>query len=372
MRVLTLNVGSTGLKAASFEMEAGALGSLWPVLKARAQTALAGDAQSILLNALDAMPEPARAPDVIVHRIVHGGPLVEPCELNHAVVGTLRALAVWAPAHQPAALALMEAARHAWPGARHGAAFDTTFHAGLAPWSRRLPIPAQFDAQGIHRYGFHGLAFASALRQLSRMADLRADERIVIAHLGGGASVAAIRGGTCIDTTMGLTPMGGLPMSARSGDLDPGVIFELLRRTGGDAVALERQLTHASGLWGIAGHGDLERLLDDPRADARLAIDQFVMRVAQAIASMATAVGGIAHLVFTGGAGANSVPLRARIAERLMWMGVELDPARNLAGQEELSPPTSSDVRVWRIDVDEAFELALSTVSWLHRIPGEA
>lgn len=366
-RLLAFNLGSVTLKAASFEFdsEVPAADTAF-VEEARIELAVTGDASRDLQATLDALPPQARTPDVVVHRIVHGGSFEVGRALDEPTFEVLDALAALAPLHQPVGLALARAARLYWPQARHGADFDTAFHAHLAPWSRRLPLPADLDAAGVRRHGFHGLAFASALRRLEALAPGASRGRVIIAHLGGGCSVAAIEGGRSIDATMGMTPLGGVPMPTRSGDLDPGVIFHLLRLVG-DAARLEQRLLHEAGLAGIAGYGDMRRLLDDARPDAVLAVEQFTVRIAQAIAAMAIAIGGMDHVVFCGGSGSRAPRLRDRIAVRLLPLGLVLDPQRNCTGAARLDAGRGPGA--WRIDVDEELELAESTRAWAFPVP---
>ena len=360
--VLAFNLGSATLKAASFLAEPSVTGQDAVVTeRARVEFPSTSDALADLAKAFDALPLPARTPDIVVHRIVHGGPFTAPRMLDDDTLAVLDDFAHLAPIHQPPALELARAARRRWPSAQHGAGFDTLFHAHLAPWSRRLPVPADLDAGGVRRYGFHGYALASALRQLTTAAAGAVHDRVVIAHLGGGCSVAAIQAGRSVDTTMGMTPFGGVVMPTRTGDIDPGVVFHLLRQ-GCEPAQLERRLAQESGLAGIAGHGDMRRLLEDPRPEAALAIEQFVMRIAQAIAAMAVAIGGLDHLVFSGGSGARSPILRMRIAARLDLLGVVLDPVRNSQPAPRIDG--GGRARVWRFEVDEELELAESVRAW--------
>lgn len=367
LNLLALNLGSTTLKAAAFTVRAHEPGQA-PELAERTRVELpAGpdDAYARLAALLAALPERAHAPDLVVHRIVHGGDHARGGELDDPLLAELDALAPLAPLHQPAALALARAARLRWPQARNAVGFDTAFHATLAPWSRRLPIPADWAAAGLRRYGFHGLAFASALRQVAAVAPSVEHGRVVLAHLGGGCSVCAVAGGHSVDTSMALTPLSGLPGPTRSGDLDPGLVLHLMRGRGLDAAGIEQRLSHEAGLAGIAGHGDVRALLDDARPEAALALEQFVMRIAQAIAAMATAVGGLDHLVFSGGSGHRAPRLRARIVDRLEWLGLALDAGRNTSGALLLSPPMAP--AIWNVAVDEERELALDAVRLLVR-----
>lgn len=362
--VLALNVGSATLKAAAYTLERAEAGKPSHLTeRARVEIQGRGEAQERLSEVLDALSLPDSGPDVVVHRIVHGGDRPSGQALDDTVLAGLETLAPLAPLHQPAALSFVRAARARWPKARQGAAFDTSFHASLAPWSRRLPIPAAWDALGVRRYGFHGLAFASALRAVAdHDASIRRG-RAVFAHLGGGCSVCAVEGGVSRDTTMALTPLGGVPGPTRSGDLDPGAVLYLLRMSGLDADAVEDGMSHQSGLAGIAGHGDMRLLLGDRGPAAQLAVDHFVVRIAQSIAAMATSIGGLDHLVFSGGIGHRAPALRERIVARLAWLGLTMDPARNHAGALRIDQ--GSGPGVWNVAVDEERELAESALSWL-------
>lgn len=360
LHLLAINLGSTTLKAAVFSVHAFEPGREIELIE-RMRLELPGgedDAGARLDRLEHALDGHALAPDLVVHRIVHGGGCSGGRELDDALLADLEALAPLAPLHQPPALALARAARRRWPQARHGAGFDTSFHAHLAPWSRRLPIPADWAGRGLCRYGFHGLAFASAMRQVGVLAPTVRRARVVLAHLGGGCSVCAVHGGHSVDTTMALTPLSGIPGPTRAGDLDPGLVLRLVSDLGLDPAAVEQRLSRDSGLAGLAGHGDLRELLVDPRPDAALAVEQFVVRVAQAIAGMAIAAGGLEHLIFSGGSGHRSPALRARIVERLAWMGLALDADRNTSGTLLLSPPGTPPI--WNVEVDEERELALA------------
>jgi acetate kinase len=367
LNLLALNLGSATLKAAAFAVDAHEPGRE-PDLVERSRVELAAgpdDAHARLAALLAALPERAHAPDLVVHRIVHGGEHAHGCELDDRVMAELEALAPLAPAHQPGALALARAARLRWPQARHAVGFDTAFHSTLAPWSRRLPIPADWAALGLRRFGFHGLAFASALQQVAAITPSVMRARVVLAHLGGGCSVCAVAGGRSVDTTMALTPLSGVPGPTRSGDLDPGLVLHLMRGRRLDAAGIEQRLSHEAGLAGIAGHGDVRALLDDARPEAALALEQFVIRIAQAIAAMATAIGGLDHLVFSGGSGHRAPRLRARIVDRLEWLGLALDAERNASGALLVSPPIAP--AVWNVAVDEERELALDVLPVLAR-----
>ncbi len=271
-------------------------------------------------------------PAAVGHRIVHGGPkLGQHCVIDRRVLEILKSAIAFAPLHIPEALSLIRAATDLFPDLPQVACFDTSFHRSMPDIARTLPIPRALEADGIHRYGFHGLSCESIVAQLGAALP----ERLVIAHLGNGASITAVKGGRSMDTSMGLTPTGGVMMGTRSGDLDPGVVLYLLREKKMDVAALEGLLDLQSGLLGVSGVGSDMRALQavalvDP--DARLAIDMFGYQVRKAIAGMTAVMGGVDGLVFTGGIGQNDSSLRAAICQGLDWMGVALDPAYNRSG----------------------------------------
>jgi acetate kinase len=269
------------------------------------------------------------APGAIGHRIVHGGPnLLRHCLIDNVVLGELAAAAAFAPLHTPPALAVIRYAMEHFPGLAQVACFDTTFHAALPAVARVLPLPKELQSEGVRRYGFHGLSCESIVRQLA--GDL--PDRLVIAHLGNGASITAVKAGQSVDTSMGLTPTGGVIMGTRTGDLDPGALIYLLRQKKLDAAMLEKLIDRRSGLLGISGvDGDMRRLhaAAPASADARLAIQMFCYSVRKQIAAMAAVLEGVDMLVFTGGIGANDAEVRATICSGLAWMGVSLEDTRN-------------------------------------------
>jgi acetate kinase len=347
--VLALNSGSSSLKFGLFRVdgeivarvtgEAQAIGSPSSLLRVRdgggralheETDALADGEQAFariasLLGGLD-----APRPEAVGHRIVHGGAqLLAHVRIDAAVMAQLERASAFAPLHVPPALAVVRAAQARFPGAPQVACLDTAFHAGLPEETRTLPLDRALYDEGVRRYGFHGLSCASILAQWPD-----APARLVIAHLGSGASITAVREGRSIDTSMGMTPSGGVMMATRSGDLDPGVLAWLAREKGMDAGLLERLVDHRSGLLGVSGiSGDLRRLrqLERTQPAARLAIGMFVLSVRKQVAAMAAALGGIDALVFTGGIGEHDAQLRADVCEGLAWAGVRLDPARNRA-----------------------------------------
>jgi acetate kinase len=357
LSLLALNVGSASLKAASYSLTHNTPASETGRTEADGATNAAVQAEESLGVATAQLPA-LGAPALIVHRIVHGGDRPTPLELTPTLLDELSALASWAPLHQPPALALARAAIRRWPKARHYGAFDTSWHLTMPEQYRLLPLPFALYAQGIRRYGFHGLAFQSAIRQLARQAPALAAGRIVLAHLGGGSSLCAAQDGRCVNTTMGMTPLGGVPMSTRSGSLDPGVILHLQRSLGMSPEVLDRMLWKESGLQGLSGEsGDMRVLLASQSPHARRAIAVYVAGIVQGIAMMAASMGGIDALVFSGGIGLHAGSVRASIVDALGWMGVVIDEGLNQRSAAELSGPQSS-VRTFALAVNEEFEMA--------------
>ncbi|MGH6847537.1 MAG: acetate/propionate family kinase [Methylocella sp.] len=281
------------------------------------------------------------APAAIGHRIVHGGPkLRQHCLIDDSVLRQVEAATAFAPLHTPSALSVIRFTQAHFPGLPQVACFDTTFHAELPTVARVLPISKELQLEGIHRYGFHGLSCESIVRQLGN--DL--PNRLIIAHLGNGASVTAVKGGKSIDTSMGLTPTGGVIMGTRSGDLDPGILIYLIREKKYDAAMLEELVDRRSGLLGISGVGsDMRRLHEaaSSNADARLAIQMFCYSVRKQVAAMIAALDGVDLIVFTGGIGENDWEARAAICGGLSWIGVRLDEARNRSTNNPINDPTS-------------------------------
>jgi len=292
------------------------------------------------------------APAAVGHRIVHGGPrLQRHCLIDDEVLRQLEAARAFAPLHIPSALSVIRFAREHFPAATQAACFDTAFHAELAEVARVLPIPRELQSEGIQRYGFHGLSCESIVRQLAD--DL--PDRLIIAHLGNGASVTAVKAGKSIDTSMGLTPSGGVIMSTRSGDLDPGVLVYLMREKKLDAAMLEDLIDRRSGLLGISGvGGDMRRLHEaaSSNTDARLAIQMFCYSVRKQVAAMIAALDGVDLVVFTGGIGENDEEVRAAICRGLSWIGAGVGAAGKVAASNH-DPTSRSYVRVLPSQEDE-------------------
>ena len=300
-------------------------------------TAIAGLREAIVRIGKLLADSDVPPPSAIGHRIVHGGPkLRKHCLIDDSVLEELTAAEVFAPLHMPASLSVIRFAQEHFPGLPQAACFDTAFHAELPDVARVLPIPKALQSQGIQRYGFHGLSYESIVHQLA--GDL--PDRLVIAHLGNGASVTAVKGGKSIDTSMGLTPTGGLMMGTRSGDLDPGVLVYLMRTKHLDADDIEQLVDHRSGLLGVSGVGsDMRRLHEvaASNADARLAIEMFCYAVRKQVAGMIAALDGVDMIVFTGGIGENDAVVRSAICAGLSWVGVSLDESRNRSASNPVS-----------------------------------
>jgi acetate kinase len=290
----------------------------------------------------------------IGHRVVHGGPrLFRPTLVDAALVLELRELIPLDPAHLPMEVALIEAFAIRYPGVPQVACFDTAFHHDLPRLAQLMPIPRELGGQTIRRYGFHGLSYEFLLAELERIAgEEAANGRVILAHLGNGASLAAVRGGRCIDTTMGLTPTGGLVMGTRSGDLDPGLLIHLARSMKLSLDELDALVNHRSGLRGVSQtSSDMRELLKLRATDGRAAeaVSLFCYQAKKWIGAMAAALGGLDTLVFSGGIGANRPEVRAEICEGLGFLGVELDAARNGANDSLISMG-SCRVRVMKTD----------------------
>jgi acetate kinase len=277
----------------------------------------------------DGLPELAPVVDAVGHRIVHGGrEFVDPVVIDAAVEKRLHALVDLAPLHQPKSLAALAAARQLLPNVPHVACFDTAFHATLPDYVTTYALPREWrERWDIRRYGFHGLSHAWAAHRAAEM--IPGARRVVIAHLGAGASLAAVRNGRSVDTTMGFSPLEGLVMATRSGSVDPGLLLWLEEHEKLSPPAVADALEHRSGLLGLAGTADMQELLTRDDERARLAIDIYLHRLASGIAAMTVSLGGLDALVFTGGVGEHSAAIRRGACARLLHLGVSLDAASN-------------------------------------------
>jgi len=354
-KILVCNAGSSSLKFSLFDAEEEVLlvdgGIDWlrkparlvfrranqPEIQAELKLEKHADAVARILNDLQAgasaalkSPEDLRA---VGHRVVHGGDrYTSAVRIDAEVKRTIEELTELAPLHNPASLEGINAVEQVLPKVPQIAAFDTAFHATLSEAARTYPLPQKWTREwGIRRYGFHGLSHSYCSIEVAKRIG-RLDLRLVIVHLGNGASVSAVRDGVCVDTSMGFTPLEGLMMATRSGTVDPGILIYLLRHKGLDAKELDSALNYESGLLGISGiSSDLRQILSElpHNPDAKLAVDVYVHRIVKTIGAMAATLGGIDALVFTAGVGEGSPEIRKRVCEKLKYLGLELDPGAN-------------------------------------------
>lgn len=389
-RILTLNGGSSSVKFAIFERAAFAPDSKPTASVRGALTGIGSDdasftAQDVagkeLVNERAPLSDQAAALKRLIawaqsadaapymrglaavgHRVVHGGPKFQaPTRMDAQALETLRTLIPLAPNHLPAEIAAIEAASAAWPGVPQFAAFDTAFHATMPAVAKRFALPRHYWIAGVRRYGFHGISYASICAQLRRLAGPTAlDGRVIIAHLGSGSSMVALRDGRSMDTTMGMTPLGGLVMSTRTGDLDPGVMVYLAREHGMTTDALETLVGEQSGMLGVSGDtGDMRELLAREQTDlwAAEAIETYCYNARKTLGGLVAALGGVDRLVFTGGIGEQAAPIRQRIADGLGYLGLALAHDRNTANAPIISADESR-VTVRVIPTDEEAMIA--------------
>ena len=386
-RILVLNAGSSSVKFATFAVGATAD----PALELRGQvsgigqgatklsiadskgarvdwgggTALAShdDTLNLLIERLDIA---AHRRDWLGagHRIVHGGQRFStPVRIDEATRAALSELIPLAPLHQPHNVAPIEALRRLLPDLPQVACFDTAFHMTQPDIAVRFPLPDEYWQQGLRRYGFHGLSYEAILHALPKIAgDI--PPKLIVAHLGNGASMAAIRDGKCVATTMGFSTLDGLMMGTRGGTLDPGLLLHLLRE-GMSRERLERLLYHESGLLGVSGlTADMKTLLDSSDAKAKLAVEIYCYRIGREFGSLAAALGGVDALVFTGGVGENAAAIRAKVCADAAWLGLEFDPAANDA-RKPLISGAGSRVAAWVVPTDEELTIARHTQALL-------
>ncbi len=367
--ILTLNAGSSSLKAALFRDERRVL-----------RAAVTGLSEQPRLHWNELPPEPLPAGldhhgalDILLqriqeaetplsavgHRVVHGGDRFQrPVPIDQDILAAIEALTPLAPLHQPPAVAAIRALQRLRPELPQIACFDTAFHHGQPEVARRYALPREWHDKGLHAYGFHGLSYQSVVETLAREHP-PLPPRLIIAHLGAGASLCAVRQGRSWATTMGLTPLDGVPMATRPGHLDPGAVPFLLRH-GLDLEAVEDLLYHRSGWLGVSGlSSDMRTLLasDDSRAAEAVAL--FRYRVVREIGSLAAALGGVDALAFTGGVGEHAAPLRAAILDDCRWLGFRADPAANAGHGPRITPPDS--LPAWVIPSDEEAVIARET-----------
>jgi acetate kinase len=381
-RILTINGGSSSIKFALFE----AGDSLRRLLEGQIQRIGLPEAtfQVEGSNHMDSFSRSVTAPDHTVavgalmdwieersgrdavgavgHRVVHGGPrYTKPQRITAEMVEELRRLSSFDPEHLPAEILMVEAFHPRFRDLPQVACFDTSFHHDMPRVAQMLPIPRRYEAQGVRRYGFHGLSYAFLTEELARSAGPEAARgRVIMAHLGNGASLAAVREGKPVDTSMGFTPTAGVPMSTRSGDLDPGLFSYLARTDGLDASQFNEMVNSQSGLLGVSEtSSDMRDLLDREAQDVRAAeaVALFCYQVKKWIGAFAAALGGLDTLVFAGGIGENAPAVRARICDGLGFLGIELEAKRNAANEAVISS-ASGRVAVRVIRTDEELMIA--------------
>ena len=385
--VVTLNAGSSSIKFALFALDRGepralALGLVERLGEARHMRvrgpdgtvtfeenwtqAAAGFHEDALHRVLAWRKAAFPGADVIAagHRVVHGGLRYStPVLITDEVLAYLNTLTKLAPLHEPHNIAGIIAAQAAWPHVRQVACFDTSFHRSHPFVNDTFALPRALYDEGVRRYGFHGLSYEYICHRLREIAPRHAAGRVVVAHLGNGASMCAIRDGRSIASSMGFTAVDGLPMGTRCGQLDPGVVLYLLQEKGMTPDAITHLLYNESGLKGLSGiSGDMRMLLAADTQPAREAIDYFVFRIRRECGGLASALQGLDAIVFCGGIGENAWQIRARVLEELEWIGVSLDEAANRANAQIISLP-SSDVTVFVIPTNEEAMIAKHTLA---------
>jgi acetate kinase len=362
--ILAINAGSSSLKVTVFgsdeAMSRRAAATVEPAATHNAPVR-ATDFDHALDAALDQVQAHVRDDVVAVgHRIVHGGVgHTEPEPITAALLDDLRRLAPIDPTHMPQALSLVAAVEQRYPSVAQFACFDTAFHRTLPAVAQQYPLPRRTWDTGIRRYGFHGLSCESIVGQLRAIAPGEADGRLLIAHLGNGASITAVQRGASVDTSMGFSPTGGLMMGTRSGDLDPGVLIYLARTTGASPDAIERLVTEEAGLLGVSGiSADMREVLRRAESpDAREAIALYCYTARKHLAALVASLHGLDAIVFTGGIGEHAPAIRAGICTGLDYLGVDLAPDRNAASDPIISRPESR-VRVRVMHTDEDLVIA--------------
>ena len=300
--------------------------------------------------------------DGVGHRVVHGGSAyTKPMLIDQPVMAVLESLIPLAPLHQPHHIAAIRAIGAIAPKVPQVACFDTAFHRSQPGLAQEFALPREFTAKGIRRYGFHGLSYEYIVSVLPEILPESCDRKLIIAHLGNGASMCAIERGRSIATTMGFTALDGLPMGPRTGALDPGVILYLLQHERMTPDEIEGLLYRQSGLLGVSGlSSDMRILLESDMADAREAVDLFVYRIGRELGSLAAALGGLDVLVFTAGIGEHAAEIRKRVCRDAEWLGINLDARANVAGGPRISSPDST-VSAWVIPTDENLMIARHT-----------
>jgi len=387
--LLTFNAGSSSIKIGLFELSDGYprriakavidlrkrpptfhLASESASFDASLSAQVSEDLHDILVEALDIFSRhfDVQRVAVVGHRVVHGADLFDgPVPLDEDTISRIEDLIPLAPLHQPQSLRPIRAIRLLKPELPQFASFDTAFHRSNADVVRRFAIPRALHDEGVRRYGFHGLSYKFIAGELARRAPKDAKGRVVVAHLGSGASLCALDDGRSCDTSMGFSTLDGVPMATRCGAIDPGVLLHLINERGKSAKEVEHMLYHDCGLLGISGiSADSRELLTDDRAEARQAIDVFVFRIAGEIGRLAMSIGGLETLIFTAGIGENQPKVREGVCRRLGWLGLKLDDAANAENALLISSPESS-IAVHVMATDEEQVIADEAYGLLHR-----
>ncbi|MGD8475851.1 MAG: acetate/propionate family kinase [Burkholderiales bacterium] len=388
-RILTVNAGSSSIKFALFELDDGIervvsgaierIGLPDPVLKVTGEQAednvsraVAAADHTAAVKALMTWLEERGKSDTLAavgHRVVHSGSAnVDPQRITADLLEALRELSPFFPDHLPGEIRLIKAFRRLHPKLVQVACFDTAFHHDLPRVARMLPLPRRYEAQGMRRYGFHGLSYAYLMEELTRVAGTQAAKgRVILAHLGNGASMTAVHDGKSVDTSMGFTPTAGLVMSTRTGDLDPGLAWHLMRGKGLTPRQFNQMINHESGLLGVSEtSSDMRDLFAREASDVRAAeaIELFCYQAKKFVGAYAAVLGEVDTLIFAGGIGENVPEVRARICNGLQFLGIEVDEKRNAANAAVISGPDSR-VTVRVIHTDEEVMIAKSTCTVL-------
>jgi len=386
---LVLNAGSSSLKFCIYEQDDGfewridARGQIEGIGTAPRLTVKNRDGKKIVDEQLDETVNNGRAAVEMLagwlrakyqdgrlvgvgHRVVHGGPRFDrPTRVTREILAELAKLTPLAPLHQPHNLAPIETLLERMPDLPQVACFDTSFHRGHSPVATIVPLPKDLRTDGLERYGFHGISYEYVASVLPDVAPKIAKGRVIVAHLGSGASLCALNEGKSVDTTMSFTAVDGLCMGTRPGALDPGVVLYLFQNRGMTVKQVEDVLYKRSGLLGISGlSNDMRVLLGSDEPDAKLAVDYFVYRASKEIGALAAVLGGLDALIFTAGIGENSPEVRKRVCESSAWLGVELDNGANERGGPCIST-AKSKVSVWVVPTNEELMIAQHTWSLL-------
>ena len=378
MRILTINSGSSSVKFGLFDVEQieelVLSGSLERIGLRVGMFRVNNDRNEPLIDEHIVLPNheaalkrlyawleqnmTGQSINAVGHRVVHGGPKYnQPERITPTVIAELKSLVSLAPDHLPHEIKAIQATSHSYPELNQVACFDTAFHRQMPRLAQIVALPRHYLHEGLVRYGFHGLSYEYILQELRKEAgDEVADGRVIIAHLGNGASMAAVQHGKSVDTTMGFTPAGGLVMSTRSGDLDPGVLVYLLEEKNLRPSTLNELVNKQAGLLGVSGiSSDMQELLDKEETEthAREAVDLFCYQASKHLGALAAVLGGLDTIVFTAGIGENSPVVRQRICENLLFLGIQLDDGRNRANASVISAENSRvSVRVMKTDED--------------------